>query len=159
MHRSIATVFVAAVTVSYAAPPQPDPMSSHECKAAREELELALSDPSADRQVQAKRLALARRLAASACLGRSDTKRERSGVPDPVQTVAPPAISVPSKPPPVAADAAPKPPVAIPRAAAITVCDPAGCWDSEGRRLNNMGPFLMGPRGLCTVQGATVQCP
>jgi hypothetical protein len=52
------------------------------------------------------------------------------------------------------------PPVAVPRAAAvITTCDPGGCWDSEGRRLNHLGPMLVGPRGLCNLQAGIANCP
>ncbi|MES3003980.1 MAG: hypothetical protein V4787_25035 [Pseudomonadota bacterium] len=53
----------------------------------------------------------------------------------------------------------PSPPLAIPRPATISSCDPAGCWDSEGRRLNNQGPLLLGPRGPCLQQGGVVSCP
>ena len=41
----------------------------------------------------------------------------------------------------------------------VTTCDSAGCWDSNGHRLNNLGPMLVGPRGACTVVAGTVQCP
>ena len=50
-------------------------------------------------------------------------------------------------------------PVPNPRPQAMTMCDPGGCWDSEGRRVNRAGPVLVTPRGACVAQGATVQCP
>ena len=69
-------------------------------------------------------------------------------VPPPViETVRPPVIA-PSAP---AVDAA--------KPAAVTACDPGGCWDSQGRRLERIGPQLTGPRGACTVQAGVVQCP
>lgn len=135
-----------------------DPLSSSECAAARDELDKALSEPTERRRARPERLARARQQAALVCLGRDSGSRERSGAPQPAQAVPPAAISVrPAPPAPVAAP--PQPPLAIPHAAAVTTCDPAGCWDSEGRRLNNVGPLLMGPRGLCTIQGGLLYCP
>jgi hypothetical protein len=51
------------------------------------------------------------------------------------------------------------PQIDIPRPAILSSCDTAGCWDSAGRRLNNQGPLLLGPRGPCLQQGAVVTCP
>lgn len=69
-------------------------------------------------------------------------------VPAPViETVHPP---VPALPPA---------PVEAPRPAALTTCDPGGCWDSRGKRLDSVGPLLVGPRGACDVQGGVVLCP
>jgi hypothetical protein len=160
MTRILATLlFAAAASTALSAPaPDPDPLSSSECAAAREELDQAIGEPAPNRRAQPERLARARRQAALACLGPQSGSRERSGAPQPAQAVPPAVIGVrPAQPPP--AIAAPQPPLAIPRAAVITTCDPAGCWDSEGRRLNNMGPLLMGPRGLCTIQGGVLNCP
>jgi hypothetical protein len=53
----------------------------------------------------------------------------------------------------------PLPALAIPRPTVITTCDPGGCWDSAGHRLNNLGPMLVGPRGPCTLQGGIANCP
>jgi hypothetical protein len=160
MRRYVATLMFAAAasTALSAQAAEADPLSSGECMAARDELEKALSDPAANRQERSERLARARRQAALLCLGREAGGRERSGAPEPPQRVPPPVISVrPAQAPPPAV-ASPQPAL-IPRAAAITACDPAGCWDSEGRRLNNMGPLLIGPRGPCTVQGGLLNCP
>jgi hypothetical protein len=161
MARLIAMLLVAVATqgVAPAQAPATDPLSSPECAAAREELERALNEPAARRQSGPERLARARARAARICLGREDGQRERSGAPEPAQAVPPPRITAaPAIPPPRIA-APPEPPPAIPRAAVVTTCDPAGCWDSEGRRLNNMGPLLMGPRGLCTLQSGVLNCP
>jgi hypothetical protein len=69
--------------------------------------------------------------------------------------VPPPVIDGPRPP----ALNAPAPPLEIPKAAALTNCDPGGCWDSEGRRLDRVGPVLTGPRGACTEQAGVVRCP
>ena len=48
----------------------------------------------------------------------------------------------------------PKPP------SVVTNCDALGCWANDGTRLNRVGPQqLQGPRGLCTLQGTSLQCP
>jgi hypothetical protein len=154
----IAALLLAATTATLAAQDRtPDPLDSAECRAAQDELEAALNDPPSNRRAQ--RLENARKRAAQICLGPTAGRRDRSGAPYPARVVPAPVISgVPAAPlPPVAAP--PAPALAIPRAAAITVCDPGGCWDSEGRRLNSTGPLLMGPRGLCSVQGGVVTCP
>lgn len=66
------------------------------------------------------------------------------------------AVDTPVLPPP---PALPPAPLVVPRAAVITQCDPTGCWDSSGRRLNRVGPSLAGPGGPCTVQGHSALCP
>jgi hypothetical protein len=150
----------AGVAFSLHAAQEPDPLSSSECAAARAELEAALSEPDVDRQARAQRLARARQEAALACLGPTSGNRERSGAPQPPQAVPPPAIGVrPPPPAPPTVNAVPQPPLPVPRSAVITACDPAGCWDSEGRRLNNAGPLLLGPRGLCTLHAGVLNCP
>jgi hypothetical protein len=53
----------------------------------------------------------------------------------------------------------PPPPVAIQRPPAVGACDPGGCWDSNGNRLNRVGPNLMSPRGQCTTVNGIVNCP
>lgn len=72
------------------------------------------------------------------------------------QFVVPPPVIDGPRPPPVAP---PPPPLDIPKPAAITTCDPGGCWDSQGRRLDRSGPLLMGPHGACVVQAGVVRCP
>jgi len=51
------------------------------------------------------------------------------------------------------------PPLDIPRPATMTTCDPGGCWDANGKRLNQVGPVLIGPRGPCGMYGGVVTCP
>ena len=155
--RLIAALLLAAPLAAQAQPR--DPLSSAECMAARAALEAALNDEVSSRRARAERLATARRHAALACLGPASGQPQRSGAPEPAQAVPPPVIAVPrAQPTPASPSPAPLPPLAIPRPATITTCDPAGCWDSDGRRLNQMGPLLMGPRGPCSVQGGVVTC-
>jgi len=125
-----------------------DPLGSARCLAARADLDALLAPPAAP---------LAQQLLAQACLGGAEEPRQRSGAPQPPLAV-PPAIASPRLP---AAPSIPAPPPAlsIPRPTAVTTCDPGGCWDSQGRRLNQMGPLLVGPHGVCTTHGALVNCP
>ena len=134
-------------------------MRSPECLAAREALEQLLGDPQTREQTHAAKLASARKKVALACLGRAADDRPGSPVLQAPQAVAPPVIDVTPPRAPLPAPAPAPPLLSIPRPAAITACDAAGCWDSEGRRLNNLGPVLMGPRGPCIVQGSLVNCP
>lgn len=149
--------FIAAIALALLALPPAqaqDPLKSAECKSALDGLERVLDDKTEGRE-RALRVAAARRSAMVACLGRADGAATRSGAPYPPQAVAPPVIAGA---PPLRVTP-PAPPLAIARPTVITTCDPAGCWDSEGRRLNHFGPLLLGPRGLCTVQGGVANCP
>ncbi|MBA3771615.1 MAG: hypothetical protein H0X13_03740 [Ramlibacter sp.] len=148
--RFMAALLVAVPLFALAQPA--DPVGSAACLAARAELESALDDGADPR---ARRLASARRQVAMDCLGPAKGKPLRSGAPQPVQAV--PMIA-PAPLPPMPAGA-PLPPLPISRPVVITTCDPAGCWDSDGRRLNQIGPMLMGPRGPCSAQGGGVNCP
>lgn len=149
---ALALAVPAACGAAAAAGSGDDPMDSPACKAARAELERLLDQ----RTRPGALLEQARRRASDACLGRSGGTRQRSGAPDPPLAVPPAAVAPPPQvPPPIAGP----PPLAIPHPTTITTCDAAGCWDSEGRRLDQTGPFLLGPRGLCTVQGGLVTCP
>jgi hypothetical protein len=150
-HRLFAVIALGLATMASAAP-SPDPLKSPECRRALDELERTV-DAKPPGAAGAQRVAAARRIAADACLGRSDGKAARSGAPYPAEAVPPPVISGATAPRPQPAPAAPA------RPAVITTCDTAGCWDSEGRRLNQIGPLLVGPRGPCTVQGGLAQCP
>ncbi|NKE64409.1 hypothetical protein RAMLITH_01130 [Ramlibacter sp. RBP-2] len=133
-----------------------DPLRSAPCAVARAELEAAL----AQRPAAGGRLEQARHRAAQACLGASDDgARRRPGAAGQPQVVQPTIATrrQPSELPP--APAPPPPPLSVPRPTAITACDPAGCWDSEGRRLNQMGPLLVGPGGVCSGLCGLVACP
>lgn len=155
MIRSIAALLLAASLVAQAQPD--DALSSSECASAQAELEAALDEKASNPQALAQRLANARKRAAQACLGPSSGQRQRSGAPEPAQAVPPIVIAVPPAPPSPAA--APLPPLDIPRPATMTTCDPGGCWDTNGKRLNQVGPVLIGPRGPCGMYGGVVTCP
>jgi hypothetical protein len=102
-----------------------------------------------------------RRRAARSCLGGSGDPPPptRSAVP-PVSVGPPAGVSRPTAPlpviPPEARAPLPKP---APAPTMIQGCDAQGCWASDGSRLLRMGPDLLGPRGLCTAQGALLVCP
>jgi len=138
-----------------------DPLHSPECANARETLEAALAEPAQTHRDHPERLARARKQVADLCLGRMSGHPQRAGAPEPPIAVPAPApfIELPRTAqarPPVTL---PVPVPAAPRAAAITACDPAGCWDSNGQRLNNMGPLLLGPRGACVPLAGQATCP
>ena len=103
-------------------------------------------------------LAAAQRRAARSCLA------SRADPPVPGRLAQPPVAVPPvanARPPPTST-APTLPPTRSPGPTApvsITSCDPAGCWTSDGARLNRVGPTLWGSRGACSVVGAVVQCP
>jgi hypothetical protein len=150
----------AALTVMCATAQPEDRIASAECGAARDQLEAAFDDPAIGRAERAQRLAAARKKVLTLCLGPASAQPQRRGAPEPVIAVPAPIISVqPANRSAPAAAPTSLPALAIPRPAVITTCDPAGCWDGDGRRLNNLGPMLVGPRGPCTVQGGIANCP
>ncbi|MEJ6023339.1 hypothetical protein [Ramlibacter sp. PS4R-6] len=156
MNRGVRAIAFLCAAAAWAAHAQsPDPLHSPECDAARVVPERALDDASARKAGAGETLTRARRAAIEACLGRDDAPRERSGAPYPSIAVRPPALEGPR----LATVPPPAPPLDVGRAAAITTCDPGGCWDSEGRRLTIVGPVLVGPRGACTAQSGVVHCP
>lgn len=132
------------------------------CRKALDELRAQEARIVAERQHgrAAEQLDPWRRRAARACLG------GRGDPPPPTHSVTPPAISVPSTtaarlpapsaPPPVPALPVPQRPDTVPT---VTNCDPSGCWASDGSRLQRLGPHLVGPRGVCSVQGVLLHCP
>jgi hypothetical protein len=162
MRRAFAVGQVLALAAAAFAHAQAaDPLHSPECDAQRAALEHALDEAASKRAGAAERLAAVRKRAIETCLGPERGGRERVGAPDPPIVVPAPVIEAPRA--PVAAlpapVAAPQPAVVVPRPAVITACDPGGCWDSEGHRLNSVGPMIVGPRGVCTLQGGLAHCP
>lgn len=133
-----------------------DPLKSPECGEARDALEQARTaaekDPGQSAQVEPLR-----KRAARICLGVTDDTQPSGRVAQPPQRVPGPVIRPPQRPPVFAAPALPPPP-AIERPPVVTSCDPGGCWDSNGNRLHRAGPNLIGPSGLCTVQGNLLSC-
>jgi hypothetical protein len=136
-----------------------DPLHSPECANAREALEATLAEPAQTHRDHPERLAHARKEVVDLCLGRMRGHPQRTGAPDPPIAVPAPVIELPRavQAPPSVAVPAPSP--VVPRTAAITACDAAGCWDSNGQRLNSVGPLLLGPRGVCVQQAGQVTCP
>ena len=98
-----------------------------------------------------------RRRAAQACLGGT------GDMPPPTRTLQAPISIAPLRSPapyapPAARGSNPSPATKPP--SVVTGCDALGCWANDGTRLNRVGPTqLQGPRGLCTVQGTSLQCP
>src|SRR3954471_7641903 len=127
----LAITFIAVAAHAQPAP-SPDPLRSHECDVARAQLEHALDDASRKTEGSRERLAIARKQAVEACLGRDTGERVRSGAPDPAIAVPPPVLAVP-RPAPAPTVVAPAPPVYV-APPVITACDNAGCWDSNGQR-------------------------
>lgn len=168
-------LWLVLATAAGAASAQPaDPLKTPECRAARTRLDVAMTAAVGRSGPSARALQAARTRVARVCFdrepdsaqepshhtaqdSRQDTAQDARAPYPPVQV--PPvtgAVAAPARHgAPVAAD----PPVALPRAAVITQCDPTGCWDSTGRRLNRVGPGLAGPGGPCMVQGNAAMCP
>lgn len=152
-----------ATTVAAAVPP--------ECPPALEALqreesvlleELAGRDAASKRREALRRLQPLRLRAAKACLA------GLPATPPPSQHSAQPPIATPpvTRPLPVPRANAPlalPPPVSptVRSAAPLSIvgCDPGGCTASDGSRLQRAGAHLIGPRGLCLVQGTQLLCP
>lgn len=103
-----------------------------------------------------------REQAARICLGGG------TAGPSPSQRSVQQPITVPSAAPPQAlkAPAAPPPttttPVVPQRAdplVTVVACDASSCTTSDGARLQKSGPNLIGPRGICTLEGPVLRCP
>jgi len=135
---------------------------------AREAVEVAARRAQAASEAPFQRAAIdgleaLRNAAALACLGsRVDTRppvlRLRA---EPPVTVAPIAglarvgpASAPSGAPITGMS-----PLPSPRPTLVTSCDPTGCWTNTGQRLSRAGPNLVGPNGICTLQGVILHCP
>jgi hypothetical protein len=136
-----------------------DPLRSPECAAARAQLGDALDEPVSQRRAHPEQLARARKGVIERCLGHMTGNPQRTGAPDPPIAVPAPVVDAPRTAPPQLPGAAAPPALVTPRASVITACDPAGCWDSNGQRLNNLGPVLLGPHGVCVAQAGQVTCP
>ena len=110
-----------------------------------------------------KALQLAQQAVAAACLGVAEgaTAAPRQAQPVPLPPRAPaaapavvPQLAVPST-------AAPLPPIVVPPPPPfVTACDATGCWSSDGRRLDRVGPdTYFRDRQLCTARGGLLYCP
>lgn len=162
--RALLVVPIAAVLAGWAmaaGAQDDDPLQSPACRRALEVLdaqqrERPATEGAASAPASRARLQVLRREASVACLGTApDRAPQRARLQTPIE-VAPPAPAPAARRPATAA------PPAVPRVAApavITSCDANGCWASDGSRLQRMGPDLVGPRGVCSVQGAVLNCP
>jgi hypothetical protein len=171
------TLLAAAVLAGAAyAQPRPGPTDAA-CRDALKQLETLEADllarrpnaasapaPTASPTPLPAALTNARQRAARACLGgRGDTTDEAATRWQPPLSVPPiklPNVSGVAPPP---RPGVPLPPAPANRPAAptiVTSCDSLGCWTSDGQRLPHAGhQQLLGPRGICSVNGAVVQCP
>jgi len=143
-----------------------DPLQVPECREAIAALgteeAAAASAPAAATSTHAAdpKLIAARKRAAQVCLAtRADPPPAEGRFAQPPLAV-PPVIEgrLPSAPPAPAAALPARAPTQPPLVS-ITSCDAAGCWTSDGKRLNRVGPTFWGSHGACTVQGTVVRCP
>ena len=148
MLRLLIIALLTAMPVAHA-----DPLKSGACGAAIAQLQAA-------REARAGNVEAVRQAAARTCLGQAEPSSPRSNRwAQPPLVVPPPVIELPG-PPAAAATPRPLPPaVHIDRPATIGACDANGCWASDGSRLNRIGPNLVGPAGVCTIQGGLAYCP
>lgn len=122
------------------------------------------SDVQRQRQMGLQLLPLRQRVA-DACLGGVTTSPSPSRstwpalAPSRPSTVAPMTPAVPRAPLPTPAPGTVIPPVRVQGPLSIGHCNSATCVTSDGSTMTRVGPNLVGPRGLCTVQGAFVHCP
>jgi hypothetical protein len=127
---------------------------------AQEAVAVAASSPQGNPRQQAarKRLPALQREAATACLGGGRAERRS---PPAGARVSPPVSVAPVTvmPPPALPQGGPPALAPPPPPLTVTACDAAGCLASDGTRLQWAGPNLLGPRGMCTVQGSLLQCP
>lgn len=173
MHLSVITLSLVFCGLASAAPTS-DPLKSPECLAAlaslkeQEAAAMPKSKPSdAGATAQSRRGAAreaaweaARRQAAHFCLG------ARVDSPPPPRSDHPPSRSTPAgatpriavRPQSIPAPASP--PIQIPYPKSASFCDPTGCLLNDGTRLQRVGEHqLIGPKGLCSLQGSVLFCP
>ena len=122
------------------------------------------TDAQRQRQMGVRLLPL-RQQVADACLGGVTTSPSPSRstwpalAPTRPSNAGPMAPGVPRAPLTTAAPGTVIPPVRVEGPLSIGHCNAATCVTSDGSTLTRVGPNLVGPRGLCTVQGAFVHCP
>jgi hypothetical protein len=151
----------------------PDTVQSPACRQALAEVQAqetaalnarnAKSPASAPAGPSPDALLAMRERAARICLGPGTTGPSPSQrtVQQPI-TVPPansprPTVTVPTAPTPTTT--APVVPLRSEPLLTVVSCDATACWASDGSRLEKSGPNLIGPRGVCTLQGAVLRCP
>jgi hypothetical protein len=149
-----------------------DRLTSADCRRALGKLQAleaeALAKPAGSaRQAVVKELDAQRPDAARLCLGgtgKAPPPSARYSLPM-MQPKTPPIapLPAPAAPRPAVPLPQPMPPVSLPPPAdklrSVTSCDASGCWASDGTHLQRLGPDLIGPWGVCTLQGGVLRCP
>jgi hypothetical protein len=111
-----------------------------------------------DRQhAAAARLQPLRERVGQACLGGLTTSPPPSQHNWAVPARMPSALAVPGPRMPTLPAAAAPPRTEVP--VLVSNCNAATCLGSDGSTLTRVGPNLVGPRGVCTVQGNFLRCP
>ncbi len=116
------------------------------------------ADGAASQPIPARLVSL-RREAARACLGSANAPLPRRTAQEPVGV---PRVIVTPLRPPLPAPVVPgvPPPKVVGPPVTVIACDATRCWVSDGSHLLRAGPgSLLGPRGLCRVQGTVLHCP
>lgn len=113
---------------------------------------------------EAARLQASKQAAARACLGVDAgvyTAPPRAAqAPLSLLPAQPPSAAPSLRAPPSLPTPTPSPAMTRPMLpATITHCDAAGCWASDGSRLQRSGLGLLGPRGFCTQTAGVLNCP
>lgn len=169
MRVSLAATAAIAIACQAALAQSDDQAHSAACHRALEALQAqeaaaaaAASSPQDNPRQRAARTRLQalQREAATACLGggRADRRTPPAGA----RGSSPLSVAPVTVPPPRVVPQGGLPAPALPTAApllTVTACDATGCLASDGTRLQWVGPSLLGPRGMCTVQGTVLQCP
>lgn len=124
----------------------------------------AQAQAGSDQRLLRDRLVVLKQRAASMCLGRAAASASIArpvpagpAVKEPLRQAGPPVTpSQPAARPPLAQTApAPMPAPLL----SLVSCDAAGCWASDGTRLQRSGTLLLGPRGYCSAAGSVLNCP
>lgn len=155
---------LAMLLASSAAPAQVDPLRAPACLAALEALGRA-EDAAAAAKASGSppagpgsALAAARRRVGAVCLGSADLTPQPARVRQPMAVES--SLPLPASPlRPPGSPGAPLPAAPARPLVTISGCDPAGCWASDGTRLQRQGQLLLGPRGYCTTLGTVLTCP
>ncbi len=133
-------------------------LHSEACEAARSELDALVAAVAPGQTIDRVRLAAQRRNVLQQCLAQEGpTALRPPSTPIRIPSPAVPPTQAAGIKAPAYTAVAPQPLPARP--AAITSCDATGCWDSNGTRLNQLGPQLIGPKGPCTVVAGMATCP
>lgn len=154
---------LAMLLASSAAPAQMDPLRAPACLAALEALGKAEDAAAAAKAAGSppagpgSALTAARRRVGAACLGSAELTPPPARIRQPLAVES--SVPLPDIPPRrMGLPGALAPAVPARPLVTLSGCDPAGCWASDGTRLQRQGPLLLGPRGYCRTLGAVLSC-